>query len=361
MESVANCFSTEESRWIVGGSDYYTNNWEGGTGVITQTLRYSDDQAVSWNEVSSGEFGYMTDFIVRGNGLWIAGGKDAFGSDTEAYFALAYSTDGDTWTQFTLTPGGGPGFPGTWNRAYPPAVSNDYIDSINYDGENYNIVVFRQNDQAFVTLFYQHPADGSSLDSGWTIVSTNWDDYADGGRAKRLQGRYYLSTPPVTSTLDFPSQAGSGPIVTSPSNRSFLLYQYVPITPIQLSGTGTGIVYFFLIADQLPSGLTFDPVTNQITGTPGQLEQTSITVYAKDDNGVTTFTLGFNVILPTIQKQQSGAGAWTYLLKQYTEINAAVTSRDTKVTPSNEYRLGEFTRPEPPDVITAVFKDCDKC
>jgi hypothetical protein len=116
-----------------------------------------------------------------------------------------------------------------------------------------------------------------------------------------------------------------------------------------------------LIADQLPSGLTFDPVTNQITGTPGQLEQTSITVYAKDDNGVTTFTLGFNVILPTIQKQQSGAGAWTYLLKQYTEINAAVTSRDTKVTPSNEYRLGEFTRPEPPDVITAVFKDCDKC
>jgi hypothetical protein len=355
MEVVVTCFSTEESRWIAGGSDYYTTEWTGGTGVETRTLRYSDNQGVSWNLVSSGDFNFSADFVIRGNGIWIAAGKSSVdGGDTSAFFALRYSTDGDTWSAFTLPPGPGSPFSDGWTPAYsdPPGVEQDIITSVNYDGANYNIAVFRRSDMAVVTLVYQHAADGSSLDSDWEIVSTNWDTYADGVGIRRLQGRYYLSTPPITSTLNFPSQIGNGPTLTSPSNRSFLLYQYVPITPIQLTATGTGAVYFFLLSEQLPSGLSFDPVTNQITGTPGERGQSSVTIYAKDINGVTAVTLGFTTILPTIQKQQSGAGAWTYLLRQYTEVNAAVTSRDTKVTPSNEYMLGEFTRPVPPNVTT---------
>jgi hypothetical protein len=86
-----------------------------------------------------------------------------------------------------------------------------------------------------------------------------------------------------------------------------------------------------------------------------------VLLYVARGSNVAATTLGMRTILPTVQKVQSSNGAWTYSLRQYVEVNAAIASRDTKVTPSNEYKLGAFTRPDPPNVITAEFQDCDKC
>lgn len=343
-------FSVEGTRWIVGGSDVFaaSDSWTDSS-TPTRTLRYSDNQGVSWSLVSDGEFNYKTEFIVRGNGLWIAGGQQGDLGEMTAYFALRYSTDGDYWSSFTL--------PGSWNPTQPiqegyTYYNNDYIDSINYDGENYNIVISRFGVFTSSKVVFQHAADGSSLTSGWSTVTNNLVSLSGGPRTSGLKGRILVSIPPVTSTLNFPSQAGSGPTITSPASSSYLLYQYIPITPIQLSATGTGTTYFFLLSEQLPPGLSFDPLTNQITGTPPQTGQYSTTIYAKDDNGITEFTISFKIILASYIRQQTSAGAWTSLIRQYTEVNAATTARDNKATPAIDYRLGEFTSPDPPSVIT---------
>jgi hypothetical protein len=125
------------------------------------------------------------------------------------------------------------------------------------------------------------------------------------------------------------------------------------MTPITFSAPGTGIVYFFVENDALPRGITFDSVTNTLIGTPVLLGNTTVTVYAKDDNGVSIVVLDFRVILPIVERQQTSAGAWTSLIRQYTIVNAAQNSVNGKVLPSNESILGEFTRPEPPDSVSA--------
>jgi hypothetical protein len=103
----------------------------------------------------------------------------------------------------------------------------------------------------------------------------------------------------------------NGPTVTSPANTSILLYQYAPMTPIQFSATGTGTIYFFVRDAELPLGLTFNSVTNTLSGTPMRIGNTTVTIYVKDSIGVTLLTLQFRVIIPVVERQQTSAGAWT--------------------------------------------------
>jgi hypothetical protein len=110
------------------------------------------------------------------------------------------------------------------------------------------------------------------------------------------------------------------------------------------------LIYFF-IAD-LPAGLEFNPLTNQIHGTPVRLGRVVTYAYAKDDIGVTLISLEFTIILPSYQKRTDSASAYTSLLRQYTEVNAAQNARDSRVFPAVDRTLGEFTAPYPPNVIT---------
>ena len=161
----------------------------------------------------------------------------------------------------------------------------------------------------------------------------------------------YTGTPPITVTLNF-AQA-TGPVLTSPASSSFLQYQYVTIDPIQLAATGTGQLYFFVTAEELPRGLVFDPVTNQISGTPSRIGTVSTKVTVKDSvGGVGEFTLTFTTILPRIVRTQTSASAYTSLLRQYTDVLGAQNARDSRVFPAVDRILGEFTSPYPPNVVT---------
>ena len=51
-------------------------------------------------------------------------------------------------------------------------------------------------------------------------------------------------------------------------------------------------------------------------------------------------------------KNQTSAGAFTSMIRQYTEVNAAQNARDSKVFPTQNNSLGEFQSPYKPDVIT---------
>jgi hypothetical protein len=130
------------------------------------------------------------------------------------------------------------------------------------------------------------------------------------------------------------------------------------IDPIEFTATGTGDIYFFVDRTTLPVGLVFNPLTREITGSPMRIGTQRVIVYAKDDNGVSAITLTFTTIIPRIIHPQSGAGAFTSLVRQYTVVNASQNSRDRLVDPSQERALGEFMAPQGADVITPSNCPC---
>jgi hypothetical protein len=209
---------------------------------------------------------------------------------------------------------------------------------------------------------YRHDAV-SDLDSGWFTVDisgslTNGEpDVNSNTRFLNLRAPKYLytGTPPINIALSIDTNIGNGPTFTSPTTGSFVLYQYMQITPIQISATGTGQVYLFVETADLPPGLSYNRVTNQITGAPARIGTDGVTFYAKDDNGVSTFLLTFTTLVPRVIRKQDGAGAYTSLLRQYTEVLGAQNARDNRALPSQERALGEFMSPEAPDVITQTI------
>jgi hypothetical protein len=142
---------------------------------------------------------------------------------------------------------------------------------------------------------------------------------------------------------------------------SILLYQYV-FTSIKVESDDP-TAYFFVSDDELPPGLEFNPLTRTISGKPAQQGFFSTRVYARNSSGVTLKTLTFTINVPRIIRKQDGAGAYTSLLKQYTEVLAAQGGRDNRALPNQERRLGEFMSPTPGVVVTAQFSTtkCGVC
>ena len=140
----------------------------------------------------------------------------------------------------------------------------------------------------------------------------------------------------------------------SPAQSTYVVWQYMPIPTITFTAVGSGIVYF---VSALPVGLVWDAATRSISGAPMRTGTQTFTVYAKN-SGITAFTVTFIVEVPRIVKRQTGAGAYTSLVRQYTEVNAAQAARDTHALPAESRTLGEFASPYPPSVITPSNCPC---
>jgi hypothetical protein len=201
------------------------------------------------------------------------------------------------------------------------------------------------------------------LESDWTAVDISGSfvsgqpDQNSNARFLNLRAPKYLYSgePPINITLGISAPSTNGPTFTSPTTTSYVLYQYMTIAPIQVSASGSGQVYLFVRSAELPPGLTFNQLTGTITGTSVRAGNDSVTIYAKDDNGVSSIFLNFTTLVPRIIRKQDGAGAYTSLLRQYTEVLGAQNARDNRVLPNQERGLGEFMSPEAPDVITQVI------
>lgn len=170
-----------------------------------------------------------------------------------------------------------------------------------------------------------------------------------------FQVRGSAGTRTEDTTLTIQTQGSSTVLTYVDGNATFqpvqdlLVYQYIPIDPITISASGSGTTTIFIDDDELPLGLTFNAATNTITGIPVQIGNYSITIYARDSIGVDTIPLRIVVQIPRIIKQQSSAGAYTSLVRQYTQVNAAQNAKNNVVLPNQS--LGEFMSPESPDVI----------
>jgi hypothetical protein len=205
---------------------------------------------------------------------------------------------------------------------------------------------------------------GLSIDSTSGQISGTVDPFPPTNVAFAVQG----SVGNAVGTLDaswndpviaFARTTAGGPIVTSPAVRTVVTYQYMPIEPIVCSATGTGRVYFFVDVSQLPRGLVWNAATQTLSGTPVVTGTYPIPFYVRDSVATTSFAITFEVLIPRIIRRQDGAGAYTSLVRQYAEVNAAQGGRDSRVFPNQERALGEFMAPDAPIVVTQ--SNCEVC
>lgn len=236
------------------------------------------------------------------------------------------------------------------------------MGSVNFDGSNWNVFTQTQDPSGtWVSTLYSSPTLGPT----WTSATVSFPGIPQNQNRRFINStRGQFLRPSASRTIDITlttnSDLGTGPSISPPSS-SFLLYQYVAAS-LQLSATGTGQIYFFISADNLPAGLTFNPLTNIISGKPAEQGTFTTTVYARDDNGISEVSYRFTVNTPRLIRKQDGAGAYTSLLKQYTEVLAAQSARDSRALPTQLVGLGEFMSPVPVSVTTKTFNtNCQDC
>jgi hypothetical protein len=338
---VASFSLDHETVWVAMGSDTYeTISNAAWTGATANTICYSTDAGLSWTYAANG-FPMNGYGVVHGGGAWIAYGLSFV---YPAYFlSPLVSFDGINWTA-----------PTDVSSCLGPNAGNfrpdPYRMTIGFDETDWKLVV--PTTDTTVSLF-THAYDTPLL-SGWT--SENISSFFPSSTSNTLFSSYLAQTidpgaDVTTITFPFPN---TGPTFVSPAQSTYVLWQYMPIPTITFTATGTGLVYF---VSSLPVGLVWDATTHSVSGACMRTGTQTFTVYAKN-SGITAFTVTLIVEVPRIIKQQSGAGAYTSLVRQYAEVNAAQKARDARALPSESRTLGEFASPYPPSVVTPSNCPC---
>ena len=187
-----------------------------------------------------------------------------------------------------------------------------------------------------------------------------------------VRGTYQNVTADTTVSLTIANGVGlftigtSGSLAfTSPTTTRFSGLQYVPIQPIQVQATGgVGFVYYYVLTGALPRGLSVTPdptgVYATVTGIPAVYSPggSSMVIYAKNGSSVTSITLTFVITTPFFVEPTTAA-AYTALLRNTVEENAAHNSEDNKVFPQSDALRGPLQAPPAPDEV--VDRKCKSC
>jgi hypothetical protein len=163
-----------------------------------------------------------------------------------------------------------------------------------------------------------------------------------------------------------------------PTQTAFTLLEYVPYSftfktfgaerdPDPLKRIG--FVYFY--TNNIPNGFQIlktiedDFTTNTLvlSGISATLDTQTITVYAQAESYPASITISLRTITPFFVNPQSGAGAYTALLRNDVLGNAAQNARDNRVFPEVNPLAGPLMAPRAPDVTTpndCILKLCKK-
>lgn len=349
---VANFCMDASSVWVATGSSVYSsgNSYNGDFSNAAVTLKWSDDQGSNWTDASGTTSDFAGYEVAYASNTWLSTGMTRNGTGA-IKSQLLCSTDGKVWSNADVF-----GAFTEFSNAQLPEVS-----LLGFDGTQWNVLVklYDRATPKYNCALYSHDLS-SSLASGWMLrdpAVEPFDGISNNIQLKSFGQHYVRTGTPTLSTFTFTTTPPGGPVITSPTQLSYIFYQYVPITPITVTATGNGQVYFFVLSSELPTGITFDPATGVFSGTSVQTGSRSVNLYAQDAVGVTQIVFTFTTIIPTVTRQQTGAGAWTSLVRQYTVVNAAQNSLNGRILP--EPPLGEFLSPEPPDAVNA--SNCPKC
>ena len=158
-----------------------------------------------------------------------------------------------------------------------------------------------------------------------------------------------INIPTNLSTLTF----------SQPTQTTFTLFEYVPYS-IQIQAVGSGsFIYYFTSA--IPLGFQFLKDSSGLTATLSGISPTitnqGILVYAKTAVGYpVSISLTLRTITPFFINPQMGAGAYTAILRNDVEANAAQNARDNRTFPQVDPLAGPLMAPRAPDVVTP--NDC---
>lgn len=348
LVEVADFSVDHETVWIAAGTDTYPS--QASTPLLPVTLgtslRYSTDFGASWSSVT-GDF-TMAAFQVRyGAGVWLASGFDR--DATTATGTVRVSFDGVNWSTVSSVPSY------TYTFGSYASLSNPPVGLFPIARDDTEWKVLRAPADGTAGL-YTH-SDGLPMTSGWTsqTVTSQFSGISSSSRFYSYVAQTIDPGADVT-TITFPLP-NNGPTFVSPAQSTFVVWQYMPIPTITFSAVGTGPIVYFI--SSLPVGLTWNSTTESVSGSCMRTGTQTFAVYAKDGlGGITAFQVTLLVEVPRIVKKQSSAGAYTSLVRQYTEVNAAQTARDSRALPDQTTGIGEFASPYPPSVVTPSNCPC---
>lgn len=142
------------------------------------------------------------------------------------------------------------------------------------------------------------------------------------------------------ASANFPLTFVLGPVAVIDSATTLTGYSGIPVTPYQLTATNSPTAFN---VGTLPSGLSYNSTTKQITGTPAAAGTSSITIYANNAVGRgPDFTLSIQITAsaaPQITTQPTGA------TKNYGEsVTFSVTATGTPA-PTYQWKKGSTDIP----------------
>ena len=300
-------------------------------------LSYSSDSGASWVMPTLTSFmqtPYLNIYdIAYANGTWVT----CCESPTDSIRWVAYSSDLSNWNRILTSS----------DYLYSAVAFNGNAWTI--AGSIYDPVNFFQSHLVSFDASAWPPAHESQIVDATVFTSGG----ADQIYFSKLLPCVFSNTSSFTGTLS--SASGSMSFVT-PTQSNLVLYKYVPYTiPIQVTGASPFIYYY---AANVPAGFTFVP---DPTGTSAALTGISTTTgwsstvlfYAKSSTGgIVAYKLGLTSVIPFFVNPKSSAGAYTALLRNEVEANAAQNARDNKTYPEVNPLAGPFMGPRAPDVVT---------
>ena len=340
------------------------------------TVAYSTNGGTSWSPGrwtgSDSSFNFIGGEIASdGTNTWLATGVRAgtagsSGGSTTFQPLIAYSIGGSNWSTFNL-PDQSTNFPASTDRLYPPLpIGPLYFNKATL---TWHVFVLIVSGTTKTIIEYIH--DNVSLFTNpdtWSSITTNFDSTLQGNvdlntRLIAARPTVYGKSPngDILSTLSFSSYGVNGPILDSPAYTNLTLVQYIPMTPVVFSAHSSpgsppgGTIYYYVSKGSLPIGISFNPQTRVLSGTPAHVGTSLIPIFIKDSNGTSTYTLTITVLFPSVTTRPlTGAGAYTSYIRQFTLADAAQNSRNNKVLTESD-TLGEFMAPYGGDSISATI------
>ena len=168
----------------------------------------------------------------------------------------------------------------------------------------------------------------------------------------RILTAAFSNTSSFTGTVYIPQ----GPLsFTQPTQTSYILYKYVPYTiPVTAVGL-SGFIYYYFTGIPIGFQAILDPTgtTATISGISPSNGTADVTVYAKTASlNASVYRVNLTTIIPYFMNPQSGAAAYTAILRDQVEANAAQNARDSQTFPQVDSLAGPFMGPRAPDVVT---------
>ena len=301
----------------------------GGAAPSGATIQYSTNNGTTWANASNSFTTRTTEIVTGGSNAslgWLAVGLNGTTP------GVSYSSDAITWSNVPLT-----------------ALSGGALGPIQFDGTYWCI---------FDGLsMYRHDALSSSITtaSAWTKTAITFAGSSPSDVLYTFPTPVYAGGPPVPTL--YIGVTPNGPVFTSPTTTTYLIYQYVKINTITFAATSTtGVAPVYFLDSTLPAGMTWDPVLATITGLSVQLGTFIVDVYAQSSIGVSKKSITFVVSQVVVTRNTPTAAAYTAFQREKVIADAATATINDHAVP---FEVGPFLLNRPPNKVEAPELCCD--